>query len=280
MAPVYKATTVFQASTAPEDPRFGVIHTGGWTESFWSQSDPMVAPLAATWDAIQNARALLLPSTAKIIGYRVSKYEMVSNRLTPQGSTAGTLTKPGRDGEQTDIPQMALQWLLSTATPNKAIHTLRCIPDAYVAGGEFKPSPAYLGFTTTYRNLLVGSGFGFAGRDLGQMNARVMGTTTDGSVLLDQIPGTGIAAGDWVRFHRTFNSSFLPVTGAYQVTLVTGNILRLAAFTQIISKPSGTLRKDVIGFFAYNRSNIKRIVSRKVGAPFEKYRGRASKRRR
>lgn len=279
MATVYKATTVFQASTAPEDTRFGVIHTGGWTESFWSQSDPTTL-LAAAWTQIQQARALMMPSTASIIGYRVSKYDMAGNRLSPQGSNAGTLTLPGRAGEQTDIPQMALQWLLSTATPNKAIHTLRCIPDAYVAGGEFKPSPAYLGFTTQYRNLVVGSGFGFCGRDLGQMSARVLRTNTDGGLELDAIPGTGIVAGDWIRFHRCFDSLGVPVIGAYNVRTVIGNTLTLNNFARSIAKPSGTVRRDLIIFAAYTRSNIKRIVSRKVGSPFERYRGRASKRRR
>lgn len=282
MAIVYRATSMFQVTTSPTDPRWAVAHTGGWSESFWTQNDPLAGAANEAWNSLEDARATMLPATASIIGWRVQKYDIQQNRLVPQGSRIGTRTKPGRIAIVTDIPQAAIQLIAATAGPNKSNVILRCIPDDYIKGGEFAPDPVYLRFFTTWRNLLIGSQFGFCGRDMTQASTQVIGISVDGVVTVSGIPSTGLVANDFVRFNRCINTLGELITGTYQVGVVTGNTftLRGARFPGVVTKPNGTLRRDMIGFYSYTQTFMRRATTRKVGSPFEKYRGRRSKRRR
>src|SRR6266567_722754 len=94
---VYKATTMFQLTTIATNPAFAVPHTGGWSESWWSLTDPY-SVAAPALRLMQQRRAALLPAQASIIGYRVQKYNLNGNHLEPLGSQALKITFPGRAG--------------------------------------------------------------------------------------------------------------------------------------------------------------------------------------
>ena len=277
---MYHATANFQITTVPEDPRFGVQHTGGWSEGIWSQTDPLVTD-PGRWVALLRARANLLPSTAVILGTRVQKYEMAGNKLQPQGSKITTAAYVGRAGITTDLPQAALQLVATNpATPNKAVVILRAIPDDYIKGGEFAPTPAYLGFLTSFRTQLTSNEFGFVGRDLSQASVRVLSASVADGILLDGIPATGLVVGNYVRFNRVVTSTGVLVTGSWQVTNIAGNVIRVANWTHIVVKAGGTVRRDQMVFVQYVTTYLRRATVKKIGAPFEKYRGRRAKVRR
>lgn len=276
---VYRATSTFQITTTPTDPRFGVAHTGGWSESFWTLIDPL-GPAEGAWTALRRARANLMPASASIVGFRVQKYNMTGNQLQAQGSTIGVSKIPGRDAIVTDLPQAAIALVLTTAGPNKANLILRAIPDDYIKGGEFAPDPPYLAFLTTFRNQIIANQYGFAGRDLSQVSARVLTISSEGVVTVDGIPSTGLVVNDFVRFNRVITAVGALVTGTFQVMAVAGNTFTVRPpWPGLVSKPGGTVRRDQMAFFPYTDTFLRRATTRKVGAPFEKYRGRRSKRR-
>lgn len=283
MAIVYKQSVVFQVTTVAPNPTYAVSHTGGWTESWWSTADPFANPamVAPALTSLINARANLLPAQAAVIGLRVQKYNMQGNFLATMGAQAKPYGTPGRAGIVTDLPQVALQLVVSpNGSPNSANMTLRCIPDIYMAGGEFAPDPTYAGFLTTFRNQVTASGFGFVGRDKSQASVRILSASAADGMLLDAIPGTGLVAGDWVRLNRCFDDAGKPLVGPYKLSInPVGNVIRLIGWTETISKPSGTLRRDQMVFCPYNTTGLRRAVVKKIGSPFEKYRGRQTRKR-
>lgn len=281
MATVYKATTMFQLTTVVANVAYAVPHTGGWSESWWSLTDPWTTASLALRQ-LQLKRATLLPIQASIIGFRVQKYDMVGNQLKPLGSLVASTLMPGRTGIVTDVPSMALQLIVSgTNTPNKANMILRGIPDDYIQGGEYQPDPIYAGLMTQFRNQLTASGFGFVGRDRSQASTRVLSASLADGILVDGIPASGLVAGDWVRLNRVLSTTGHLIVGPFRVVSVVGSVVRVDNWPggMVVDKPSGTLRRDQMVFVAYTMTNARRATTKKVGSPFEKYRGRRSKKR-
>jgi hypothetical protein len=286
---VYKLTNIFQVTTAPVDPAAANAHTGGWSESYWTLSP--FQTVVAQWNALTSARANLLPIQASSIGWRFQEYSMDKNFLTPKGTQAGPQRFPGRTGILTDLPQVALQIVTrSNAAPNRSNVVLRCMPDDQMTGGEYGPSPVFKGLVTTFQNLLspaTPGPVGFLGRDQSQASVRVLaGSGTDG-ITIDAVPATGLVVGDYVRFNRIHDSFGRPVIGSFRVTTINPGVppgsavITVAGWPSgvVVSKASGTLRRDQLAFFSYKDSRVRRAVVKKVGSPFEKYRGRRSKKR-
>lgn len=279
MATVYKATTLFQVTTVAGNPRQAVPHTGGWSESWWTQTDPLVT-MPTDLTQTQLARASLLPAQANVIGLRVQKYDMTGNRLTPQGTRILKLAYPGRSGIVTDLPQCAVAFVVTNNnSPNKANMLLRCIPDDYLIGGEWQPDTTYQGLVTRFFTRITSGRFGFIGRDRSQASTRVLSASPTDGVLVDGIPSTGLVVNDWVRFNRTVDNAGVPISRPYKVLTIVGNKLTLEGWTAIVAKPSGTLRRDLVGFFLYNQQYLGKATVKKIGSPFERYRGRRSKKR-
>jgi hypothetical protein len=125
---------------------------------------------------------------------------------------------------------------------------------------------------------MIGFNFGFIGRDLAQASVRVLKIAVN-LITLEAIPGTGLAIGDFIRLHRVFDDNNLPVKGAFVVTAIAANIITVQGLNATVTEPSGTLRRDLLTFFNYGAIAPIRAVVKKVGRPFEQYRGRRSKTR-
>lgn len=272
-----RLTNIFQLTTAPQVPTAAVAHTGGWSESFWTALGPNAYnPL---WGTQQTKRALLLPAQAAIVGYRSALYNLTGNKILPLGTATGAQLKPGVSGILCDLPQVSLECSAGGAgVPNTSRLVLRGMPDTLMVGGEFAPPTFYLSYLTQFFNSLIGNNFGFIGRDLTQPSFRVLSLAAGVLKADANLPAYSI--GDYIRWHRVIDASGEPVIGTAIVTAVpAGASVTISDLTTVISKPSGTFRKDALQYFNYSEIVYSRAVVKKIGRPLQGYRGRRSKRR-
>ena len=271
-----RVSFLFALTTDPDDRGSASPHSAGWSESWWrtgitTSSEPAIRELG-------QARARMLPLEASIIGFRIGVYTLSGNKIIPSGSSTGKLSFAGVSGAFTDLPQVALEMSGKTGGgANVSRFTLRGIPDSIMLKGEYQPNVNFKGTLTRFTNKLISGNWNFLGRDLGQPVAQVLSIaagvmTTDG--------GLGVAVGDFVRLLRVFDGYGESVQGAYRVTVVgAGNTYTLAGFDPaIVVLNSGSARKDVVALFPFSEVEPSRATIRKVGRPFESYRGRRSKR--
>jgi len=271
-----RVTFLFQITTTPQNRSDAAPHTGGWSESWWSNTP---VDLGGSFvQGLAQGRARLLPAQGSIVGVRSAIYTLSGNKLLPGGSSTGKLQYPGSASRPTDLPQVALEMTGSTAgQPNASRFTLRGMPDEIMVGGEYQPDSAFRGAVTAFCNRLVTAGWSFVGRDLSKPSANIL-SIAGGVMTLDA--SIGAAAGDYVRMRRVYDDDVNPVKGAYRVTLVAGagTVLTLANMDATVSVANGSARVDEIKLFAFSEVSPSRAVVRKVGRPFAGYRGRQSKR--
>jgi hypothetical protein len=270
----YKNSILFQLTTAPTDTEAAQSHIAGWSETVWSPLAPDTLDAITT---LMNARARLLPKQARIIGYRSQVYTVQGNKLIPGGANSTIYTRPGIPANDCDTPQCAVL-LRATAngTPNTRNFTLRGIPDSQISFGEYQPSGAFKASMTTYSNELSSGPWGFPGRDLAQVSQRVLGML-NGVVEVDNaIPGA--AAGAFLRLLNVRDDNGKTISGSYPITLAAGRNYTLGGLAGYnVSTANGRARLDVIAMCQIASCSVARAVTRKVGGPFERYRGRRSK---
>jgi len=270
-----RCSLLFAVTTGPTDLVNASAHSGGWSESHWL---PGIANLAnSNLAVLAQRRAALLPSLAQIIGYRIEIFTISGNKLLPGGTSSGRFRYPGT-WNSLNLPQDGLQESGTTATgPNAARFVLRGMPDAQIALGEYQPTTGFTSVLNSYNTLLAG-GWGFAGRVLTNPSVRVMAITIGGLATLSAIPA-GLGAGDFLRLNRVRDQSGRPVIGSFEVQAPAGLTVQLNGYTgQVVGRPNGLARKDQIAIYLYSLVVPTRAVIRKIGRPFEQYRGRRSKR--
>lgn len=268
-------TMLFNLGTTPDIKTEAAPHQGGWSESFW-QSGAILPDDQKVKDLL-NARRTMLPQQANIIGYRISNYTANGNKFVPTGTNAGKLLLRGSPVLECDIPQMALMFFAKSGGRNTSKFNIAAIPDDQVAFGEYQPTPGFKTRVTQFCNLLTAGGWGFVGRDLTLGAQRVISIAAN-VVTMSALP-TGAAVGEYLIFNHVIDSAKKAVKGSYLITAVSGATVTLAGFTgQTVTAPSGTARVDKPAFIAFTSVEPNRIKVRKVGRPFEPYRGRATKR--
>ena len=89
----YRLNVLFAVTTAPTDPLRAVPHSGGWSETHWSD---IVPNQALNFNTLLMQRALMLPTQCAIIGYRQATYTVAGNRLIPGGTSTAKLLLPGQ----------------------------------------------------------------------------------------------------------------------------------------------------------------------------------------
>jgi hypothetical protein len=266
----------FQMATSPVNTEDANVHSGGWSEGFWITAAILTDPQR---QRILNARRALLPRQAAIVAYKYALYTIAGNKLLPTGTSTTDVGLPGNVGYTTDIPQMALECSgQSLGSANGARWKLACIPDSQVQNGEFQPTNPYKNLLTQYFNQVKSGQFGFIGRDMQQDSSRVNNIAAN-VVTLEAAVG-GVVGVDYLRFHRVKQKGGLPVSGSFLITGIVGKEYTLQGLPQITwDKPNGFARLDKIKYYQFSSADFARIGTRKIGAPFERYRGRRSKRR-
>jgi len=153
------------------------------------------------------------------------------------------------------------------------------VPDDQVTNGEYQPDATFKNRVAQYMGELVGGGWGFIGRDYNAAQPRVL--SVNGATLVTS-GAIGATLGETlVTFIKVKDVNGNPVVGNFRV------LTNPATFTfTLAGMPQGTEVADsgfarvlTPAFFAYASCSPSRIVVRKVGRPFQGYRGRASKRR-
>lgn len=227
---------------------------------------------------LASARARLLPANGSIIGFRIANYTIIGNRLKPTGSSTGKFQYSGVPRSEVDLPQVAVEMSgAAVGAANQSRFSLRGVPDSVMTNGEYQPDSEYKRSMTLFCNTLVNDEWGFIGRDLTLPSANVLNVVA-GVVTLDG--ALGLAVGDFLRFHRVKDDDGKPIQGAYRVTASAngGLTLTVANLAQTVTEANGTARWDKIALYDFKTVQPSRAVVRKVGRPFETYRGRRSKR--
>jgi hypothetical protein len=272
-----KLSLLFDMTTAPGNLSDASPHTAGWSEVIFQN----IGDFSQTGhiQTLAMFRAGVLPQQAKIIGYRDYSFTIVQGKIVTGGTRSGVLDYTGSNLWQTDVPQMSL--LLRARSNGKANtrkFSIRCIPDVQVTGGEYQPTNPFKNALASYVADLSSGFWCFAGARLTDAPLRIV------SIVGQTITFTGVAIGgvpgQWVRLLKVKDLAGKSLTGSY---LITGG----GAQTFIVSglnNPngvgrSGLARIDNIDLLTINSVDVSRVSQRKVGSPFERYRGRRSKRR-
>jgi len=280
-----KVVVLFQQVTVPgySNSALGLAgrsHIAGWSESMWYPSNDA----AALWRALTTGpvggvnwgylpvRADLMTANASIVGVRL--YEGGTGKGNFRAIAYPGLYAAG----VSDIPQMSiLAYIGLTGSTRARRLTIRGVPDEMATGGEFTPTSAYATRLVTLGQALTG--FGAVTKD-DSAGLPLLTVSDAGVCQLNGVPPTW-AVGDGVTFRSVLTSYGARVGGTFACTAVvpasnqftvagwphgacTGGNALIPAFSQK-AFTSGSLA-------------VSRLLTRKVGRPFEQYRGRRSKR--
>jgi hypothetical protein len=272
-----RVSLLFDVTTNPLDLATASAHSGGWSESHWSGVD--ITPSQNFIPNLATARAQLLPNEASVVGFRIENFTIAGNKLIPGGTAGGRLLLPGVNANDLNLPQDALACSAGAiASPNTTRFNLRALPDSQLSRGEYQPTLAFKIALAAFLEILRTQSWGFVGRVKSNVSARVQ-AIAGGIVTLSANVGA-VANQSYIRLNRVYDNAGNPVTGTYLVTLINGLNYTLAGLPAVtLSRPSGTARVDELQYFSYGTLAPQRAVSRKIGRPFEQYRGRASKSR-
>jgi len=280
--PHYKYTFMFQMTTNPAFRNAAIPHTSGWSESFWSAIEP--ADIQREWHEVGLKRAAFLPKQAAIVGFRSQRFDIAGNKLIPGGAQSGAYLYQSSPRWECDQPQATLHISgRAQGTQNTASLYCRGIPDDFIDGGEFAPFDDFQTRLNMYFRALQTANAGFIGRNLQNGAVRVV-SLVDGqgiadSVLTTQDPIPGAAVNLNIRLNRVYDVLKRPVQGSYVISAINGNAYSLRGLKgHTVTTPSGLVRLDSLAFQQFGAFAVGRITVRKVGSPFEKYRGRRSKR--
>lgn len=289
-----KVVMLFQQSTnqvgptatpSASAPAIGYIlrlHLAGWTESVWWPSDDLTSLIPALRTGFQGhagllpARAGMLPFGCDIVGVRL--YQGGAGR----GQSLG-IGAPGAFATSEDIPQMAI--LFKGAPTTIAVTrrwVCRGVPDFQVNLGEFNPGATYVTAIQQYFDALAN--FGFYAWDPSVPKFNVVNVSTVGVVAINgAFPP--FALNQVVTIQQTVDSGGIRRSYTGQITALdpTNNRFTLGnpAWTFGVTT-GGKVWARTKALFLFNSANCTavRIVTRRVGRPFEQYRGRRSRRRR
>lgn len=270
-----KVTYLFDYQSIPQQGQDAASHKGGWSESIWQAS---VTPDPAKIRAIASARARLLPSSCRLIGYRQQVYTIGLPGLIAGGASIVLLGIAGQNTYAPDLPQVALSCVAQAAIyTNTRRFSLRGIPDQFMVNGEYQPSSAFRNNVLAYFQALVDNEALFIGRDLTQPIYPIESIIAGKMRTVGDIP---VILGDRILLRRCRDNDGNVVTGTFTVTAIAGRDVTLGNFDAAITvgnKGTATVHYTVTRLI--NAVAVGRAVVRKVGRPFEQYRGRRSKRR-
>lgn len=262
---MYKATSIFAYTSR-------LKRAAGWSESWYI--DGTLSDVRNGLEAIEKKRAGLLPATVAIIGQRLQK---ITNLQTGRGkSVTSRDTWPGIiQGGAQDIPQMAMLCQCQAQDlDNTKRFTLRGMPDLDVVEGDFEDATQYqVAFNAFAVQLYARARIRCY--DLGQPQINVLSVGSDGTFILQA--DLAFDVGDFITLLRVKDIYGRAVKGTFYINAKgsarTGTFFGWKGF---VVGQSGSARKRV---FVYPRIQDKSLqlvkaVTRKVGRPFDVYRGR------
>lgn len=272
-----KVTLLFGAST--KDSTGNTQRLAGFSESYYSTLGIDNPTLKLNWNRLANARAALMPANVSIVG---SRYQQVD----PVGASRQyDNVYPPSSSIQNDLPQVALQWTVrSFTTFNQRSLILRGMPDARVITGEYSPSPTFgaalIQFFTELRN-----NWQFRAIDRTVLPVKIVQIVAG---VMTTVSPHGLVAGDVVNIMST---KVRPegVVRSYEAGVLPGGTATTAPLylagrgENVPDSDFGRARKalTIYPFFAITDDEVltPTAITRKVGAPFKKFRGRRTAKR-
>ncbi len=276
----FRVALLFDLTTNPINRAVASPRSAGWSETVW-WNGTIQNLLAGPLLALAQNRSNMLPKEAACIGYRIANAEItVDNRINYAGTSGGKLNTPGSSAYSCGEAQDALMLSLNAVNGiNVSRHALRALPDEVCAQGEYNPDPNFTVALSGYLSELITNAWGMVSHDLSQPAFSVLSIDAHGVVTT--AGAHTILAGQYARFHRCKLDDGTTIQGSYLVTAATATTLTLANWKYISPKTTqgGLVRRDLLGFLRFNQLTGQVATSRKVGRPFDSFRGRRSKRR-
>ncbi len=272
----YRYDMLFQLTTAPTQAAKAISHTAGWSESHWRQT--LLAQDNQTLNRLLRGRAAMLPKQAAMVGLRVGNFTIQGNKLLPGQTSIRKFLKPGPATFSCDVPQMAIELGGSTSGLNSSKFAVRGMPDGQVVNGEYSPNADWDQFLQEYMNALTVDGWQMIGRVLSNPTYAIDAISASGVCTLKVL--TPFANGAQIRLLRVRDNQGFSISGVFSAAQVAGSTFLLEGWPQgtVVSR-NGSIRVDAIDLFTFTDMEVSRVVVRKVGRPFEQYRGRRSKSR-
>jgi hypothetical protein len=279
---IVKCSQLFQLTTATSNPTRPRHRTGGWSEHYyWEGPDLATFRLyflggqqgPVEFTGLCALRADLLPLGASIVGQR---WQAV-NPVGPAQSAGRVF--PGTSTLQCDVPQMTLLCSApAVAARNVRKLKLRGIPDARVIEGEFLGAQE---FNAAFNRFIFWlQHFSFRARNLDA--AKVTVQTISALGLVQAVEAIPFLVGSQVAIGRTKTTAGKTVNGIFVVESVGPGVGQFTVRNWTAGAcTGGYARLHQVTYPKFDHTNISldRIIVMKIGSPFDKYRGRRSKRK-
>ena len=247
--------------------RSGLGRPGGWSESWYYDSDlPNAVPPLRD---LALHRAGMLPNSVKITGFRFSELGGRSSSMS--------VSMPGCLHSSQDIPQMAALCIVGgQGVPNTKNFTLRGIADTSVSLGDADFTAPMQAAMTTFGFKLSANNFKFRARKLSNPSIGVLSIAVDGTFSL--LGDLTFNQGDFLTLLRCKATNGKPIAGNFYVGVKTdARNGKFANWPNLQVAQIGSVRKleYIFPIVAVNSFAFKKIVTRKIGRPFDAYHGRA-----
>lgn len=266
---VSKLTMYIQVATGDAEDNPAAIRLGGWSESWYD--DFAISPeVKNSFRTLCTKRAALLPDTGVIVAQR---YQTID----PPSPAAIELQRfPGASGP-CDYPSLSLLCRVAgTGVTTTRPMYLRGIPDAFIVKGEYRPSQAYTNKLNAFITELRDWNFR---AQVQSTQVPIIGIEADGTVTLEA-DLVGSAARSKVNVVRTQVIATKRLVGGkfFIATWTNAFTFKLRNWTAGETQ-GGSIRLVSYTYPAIPANGVTtgRIVTKKVGRPFEVFRGRKSK---
>jgi len=273
----FKVVVLFNGSTTGDNffpglpGQGGVTHPFGFSEGYVTSTGSFDSEVAFLRTQLGPKRAAILPPSTRIIGARF--YQPGGGRAQPVA-----LSLPGTSNT-TGLANKAV--LCTSNNANAAVPRqwwVHNMPDAQVVGGEFQPSNFFLGRFTAYLDAIGQASW------MGLVRTSNINVVTINAAGLVTCAGVhAFAVGQFVTLSKTLLESGQKFGGLFRVSTVgpLSSQLTLLDWDQGAATGGNMYLKNLTPYVigASGRPLVNRAGTRRVGRPFDLYRGRSSRRR-
>lgn len=267
---IVKCTMLIQQLTNSSNPNAAKHRLAGWSESVYDESATDRATVS-NFRALCQKRAAMLPIGGIIVGQRYQRIDTAAQSQTDVEQF------PGSSNLACDLPSTSLFCKVLGGGKNFRPTYFRGIPDTACVEGEFVRGGTIEQALNAYQTEL--QGYSFKGQDLNLPYipiVSVVGTTK----LVTSIAAHGLIVGDMVKL-KNVEITGGKVNAVYRVTTVPSAMTFTISANPGFDGLNGFLRKATIVYIEIVKAPniaIGRIVTKKVGRPFEQFVGRKPKR--
>lgn len=248
--------------------------TGGASESIYIA--PGITDYVNRFETVCLGRSRLLPQGSSVVGQR---YQLVD----PNGGSSARATPfPGGTTWTADSPQVTLHCRIGSASfSNVRSLDLKFFPDILQVKGEYMPDAAFRIALLAYFQTL--NGFSFKGKDKTALPLKVVSIVEGvGGIrtITTTTPFTA-AQGDVFRVSRAKTSNGGTVNGDVTIAVGGTGTAFVVLGWENVDTTGGTMKKISAVYPPFDPTSgyPVRTISKKVGGPNDRYRGRVSTRR-